>query len=156
MSSVNCDTRWLGISIVSIFGKLSHPVNPVTASLAARIDDRQLLDLVHLWDRLEAMVIAVYRAGKADRRQRRAHRSLRRLLLAAYEQWEPALTPYRVELEEQGAQRERDPFREILRYRQIEEMIGSQAAIEALPDARQTLNHFLLAQVNPDPESVDV
>jgi hypothetical protein len=119
-------------------------VNPVTARLAAGVDDVRLLEFIQRWDELERLVVDICRSGRANRNQRAAYRTLRKALFSEYPSWEADFAPYRVELQLEGNLEDGDPFGRLLGIQRTADLIGSNSAIEALPDARQVLNHFLL------------
>ena len=117
--------------------------NPVTARLASGLEDPELREFIRDWDQLEALVIDLYRAGRARRDQQVAYRGLRRNLVRTYRRWKARLAPYLQELQAEG-RFSADPFEAILAARQPGELASSRAGLESLPHARQVLNHFLL------------
>jgi hypothetical protein len=129
--------------------------NPVTARLAAGIEDDELLGFIRLWDQLERLVVEVYRGGRATRSQRAFYKSLRKQLSRAYPRWEPDLAGYRLELQAAGSITHGDPFGRILAVRHADEFFQTRTPIELLPDARQTLNHFLLDLIDPGSLAAD-
>ena len=129
-------------------------MNPVTASLAARIEDHELLEFLRFWDELEELVIEVSRSGRTVHSQRAAHRSLRKALIPVYSRWEVALAPYCLELNG-TTQGEIDPFRKILEVRRLDDGNTVRSMLEGLPHARQVINHYLLDRIEREPGSAD-
>jgi adenosine deaminase len=130
-------------------------MNPVTASLTARIEDRELHEFIRLWDELEELVIDISRNGRMKPSQRAAHRSLRNTLIPVYSRWEVQLAPYRRELKIVNMQGDIDPFRQILEVSNLDDKINSRSTLEALPHARQVINHFLLDRIEKESGSAD-
>jgi len=136
---------------------MGHPssVNPVTARLTAGIDDARLLGFIHRWDSLERLVVDICRSGRVNRNQRRAYRTLRRALFSEYPSWEADFAPFWIELQREGNLEDGDPFHRVLAIQRAEDLIGSRSAIDALPDSRQVLNHFLLDRVHKESSAAD-
>jgi hypothetical protein len=48
-----------------------------------------------------------------------------------------------------------DPFRQILEVSNLDDKINSRSTLEALPHARQVINHFLLDRIEKESGSAD-
>jgi hypothetical protein len=122
-------------------------MNPVTQQLLDELDDPRLGEWIRAWDRLERLVIRVYKSGRAGPRDRVAFGRLRRVLRLGY----PA----------HGALFARhwtgpDPYGAILDHRRAADFVGDWAAMQTLPAAREAINLGLLdlkaARGGPSPE----
>lgn len=119
-------------------------MNIVTNHLLQAVNNPDLIAFVEAWDRLESLVIDIYRRGYAEKGESRAHPALKRDVERAYGNWGSALEPIWQSLEAAGRPVEADPFRAILGRPRAESFVGDWAAMQILSAARQAINHFLL------------
>lgn len=123
--------------------------NPFSRFLRAR-DGRPRPDVdafVAAWDRLETLVIAVYRTGAADAADAAGFAALRAELEGRYAALAADLAPFWPEVRGAGGA---DPFRLLLGVPHAAALVGNQAALRALPAAREALNRWLVALAEGD------
>jgi len=125
--------------------------NPFTAELLARLAERRagdaaaLAPFVAAWDRLEALVIDVYRAGRAGRADEAAWTALRTSIAAAYDGVAAPLAAHWPRVRAAGRPCAADPFRALLDVPAAAAFVGNRAAMQTLPAAREALNRLLVA-----------
>ncbi len=125
--------------------------NPITAELLARLAERRpgdaaaLAPFVAAWDRLEALVIDVYRAGRADRADEAAWAALRASIAAAYDAVAGPLAEHWPQALAAGRPCSADPFRALLDAPSAAAFVDNRAAMQTLPAAREALNRLLVA-----------
>lgn len=130
--------------------------NPFTAELLARLAERRAVDAAALapfvaaWDRLEALVIDVYRAGRAGRADEAAWAALRPSLAAAYDGIAAPLAAHWPRVRAGGRPCATDPFRTLLETPSAAAFVGNRAAMQTLPAAREALNRLLVARAEDD------
>lgn len=131
--------------------------NPFTRALRRRrVPARDpvagaLDSFIEHWDALEALVIAVYRAGRADAADEAAWARLRAWLGRHYPDLEPALAAQWPGLRSGGRPLAEDPFRALIAIPRATALVGNRPALELLPAAREALNRHLLARAGPGP-----
>jgi hypothetical protein len=125
-------------------------LNIVTQHLLKNVKDPELIAFVEAWDRLELMVIDIYKRGRAEAEEVQAHDELRRTLGRSYGQWKPRLDAHWAGLEAGGQPVEEDPFRAVLGRRRAQAFVDDWKAMTTLPVARQALNEFLI-ELGPQP-----
>lgn len=125
--------------------------NPFTAELLARLSERRADDAAALapfvdgWDRLESLVIDVYRAGRADRAAEAAWTALRAPLAAAYDGVAAPLAAHWPRVRAAGRPCAADPFRALLDPPAAAAFVDNRTAMQTLPAAREALNRLLVA-----------
>lgn len=122
---------------------MPSPTNPFSRFLRAQ-DDRPRPDVdafVAAWDRLETLVIAIYRAGAADAADEADFAALRTELEERYPALAADLAPHWPGV--RGADGA-DPFRLLLEVPRAAAFAGNRAALRALPAAREALNRWLV------------
>ncbi len=123
--------------------------NPFTRFLRGRLGsgvDRDRADaFVEVWDRLELLVIGVYRAGRASDEDERELAAIRAWMEERYPGYEADLEPYREGVEAAGRPLDADPFRALWERQSAASLVGDWAAMQCLPAARETLNRWLLS-----------
>lgn len=118
-------------------------MNPFTRSLMAHVTEPALIDFVRHWDDLEALIVRVYRGGKATPDDEAAHAQLRRRLLPAHAGFQARLAIYwpRTRIGREPAQE--DPLAQLLAIERAADVVDNWAALQMLPAARETLNLLL-------------
>lgn len=125
-------------------------MNPYTRSLLKQIKDPRLDRFVEHWDRLEALVILVYRQGAAASQDRTEHRRLRSWLKKNYPRWQPQLLSrqlfsLRPPTSIGGKLAREDPFEALLVVPDAAGFVQNWAAMQTLPAAREALNQLLIS-----------
>ncbi len=124
-------------------------INPFTRFLNQWPADDSFSAFVAVWDRLERVVVGVYRARMdADEAEQEYHAvwpPLRRL----YPHWEAALHPHWQATHAAGAPTGVDPFALLLELAGPAAIAGDWRAMQHLPAAREAINRYLLAQPAP-------
>jgi hypothetical protein len=120
-------------------------MNIVTQELARRTKDRHLQEFVSQWDRLEALVISIYRINVAAAEDEVAYRKLKDWLRKGYPHWQQALRTHWQVTRVGGDVILEDPFLKILAVQDASVFIGNWAAMQTLPSAREALNNYLFS-----------
>lgn len=107
--------------------------NPYTAALLRALPDADpnLRSFVAHWDRVETLILDVYRRGEASAADEAEWRALRGWLTGHPLPGVPAPDP--------------NPFDILLHNPRALDFVGNRAALRSLPDARAALNGRLLA-----------
>lgn len=122
-------------------------MNPFTRFLRAQESGSEPIDFsafVDRWDMLEALVIQVYRSGRAGLDVEAVYQALRAELAGDYSRWAAALAPYWQAALAGGAPPASDPFARLLAAEAAAIFVGNRAALKALPPAREAINRYLL------------
>ncbi len=119
-------------------------MNPVTRAILQGIKDPDLHHLVEDWDRLERMVIEVYKSKQVGEGVEEEHRRIKQQLEQALPRYLPALEPYWRQIRVEGILLDRDPFSFVLSASEPRDWIGNWPVMQHLPAAREALNHYLL------------
>jgi hypothetical protein len=122
-------------------------LNPFTQSLIARIQDRQLTEFVLQWDRLEALVIRVFKGKSASQTDETEYREVRARLQKDYPRWQPALQPYWQTARVAGEYAQEDPFAFLLSTSEASGFVKNKRAMVTLPAAREAINQFLVDRI---------
>lgn len=102
-------------------------------------------DLVEHWDRLERLVIRVYK-GKVARPEDEAEYSLLKgWLQSNYTKWQADLQPHWQQAKVAGYPAGQDPFQHLLKHESAATFLGDWNAMQHLPAAREALNRLVLA-----------
>lgn len=119
-------------------------MNPYTRALLKGVQDRAVIEFVSYWDRLEALVIEVFRARQAPPEVQAEHRELRAWLSRAYPDWQPRLSPYWPNTRIGREPATYDPFAALLSVEAAEGFVKNWRMMQTLPAAREALNQYLL------------
>jgi hypothetical protein len=125
--------------------------NPFSRFLRSRLAGRRgdagiaADEFVAQWDRLETLVIAVFRTGTSRGEDEAAYRALAADLRRRYAVVEPELAPHRDGVRAGGDTLDGDPFRALLAAPDAAWFVGNRRALQLLPAAREALNRWLLA-----------
>lgn len=119
-------------------------MNPVTQSLLARLPSSELITFTQHWDVLEALIIRVFRAKLATDLDETEHAQVRVWLHAHYGDWRETLGAYwpHTKIAKQPASA--DPFATLLVPEHAHAFVGNWPIMQALPAARESLNHLIL------------
>ncbi len=121
-------------------------MNPFTKYLSQWSDDRNFAAFVEQWDRLERIVIGVYRSkldvGAAEAEFAEVWSWLRE----HYPNVEPTLRRHWPETRAAGEPTHVDPFQLLLDIPRAADISGDWRAMQHLPAAREAINRRLLEQ----------
>lgn len=119
-------------------------MNPVTKSLMARLTSPEISEFTQQWDVLEALIIRVFRAKIATDSDEAEYARVRMWLRAHYGDWREVLGAYwpHTKIAKQPAST--DPFAVLLTPEHASVFVGNWPIIQALPAARESLNHLIL------------
>ena len=129
--AANPYTRWLR----SLTGP---PPADASVGLAAADADAFIAD----WDRLERLVIDVYRRGESDGQDEAEWQWLRQALAERHAA--AALAPHWPGVLAGGAALAADPFETLTALPRAADLIDNRRAMQLLPAAREALNRWLL------------
>jgi hypothetical protein len=118
--------------------------NPFTDTLIKQLRNDAVIKFVSFWDRLEALVIRVYKGKDAAPDDEREWSQVRAWLLKEYAQWRDMLHPYWQGTRIGGEPAKDDPFERLLSSAQAREFVGNWTAMQTLPAARQAINTWLV------------
>ena len=122
-------------------------MNPFTRFLRSqrRMTPADLELFIERWDRLESLIINVYRRGAVDAETERVYTDLRAWLAEHYRDWAASLEPFWRASREGRAAPASDPFARLLAPAAAAAFIDNRPAMQALPAAREALNRYLLS-----------
>lgn len=129
--ATNPYTRWLR-GVIALSGGQAGP--PSTPTPDAFIAD---------WDRLERLVIDVYRRGEADGQDEAEWQWLRSALTDRHDA--ATLTPHWQGVRAGGQALAMDPFLALTAITRAADLVDNRGAMQLLPAAREALNRWLLA-----------
>jgi len=118
--------------------------NPFTRFLSQWSSDGDFAPFVAYWDRLERVVVGVYR-GKLDEDEAAAEfRAVWPWLRQAYPRWQDTLRPHWQATRAAGAPAQLDPFALLLAIATPAGIPGDWRAMQHLPAAREAINRYLV------------
>ena len=120
--------------------------NLFTRFLTRRNKDKALADLVSRWDKLEVLVITVFKSKEVTSEDLQTYSEIRGWLLENYPSWEAQLTPLWKPTLVGGQPAPEDPFRRIFSAETAEGFLTDWVAMQNLAAAREALNKLVLAQ----------
>jgi len=123
-------------------------MNPFTDTLVAQIDDAEAAAFVSYWDRLEALVIRVYKGKEATAEDAEEWAAIRQWLETHYPHWREALHPFWQDATIGGKPATSDPFEFLLNVQKAAEFLENWPAMQTLPAARQAINGWLIALIS--------
>ena len=122
--------------------------NPFTRFLSSDLDDDSLVAFISYWDRLESLVVYVYRNEAAGREEEREFEHVWAWLNKSYSKWQMVLQPYWRQSKTKGHLLQEDPFAHLLAARSPSDFVGDWSTMQRLPAAREALNRFVLDEAN--------
>lgn len=122
-------------------------MNPFTRFISERLKDRRLRTFIACWDRMERLVIRVYRAKEAAAEDEAEYTDLRRRLREEYPRWQAALAPHWRSALVGGKVTVTDPFAYLLAVQPAAGFVDNWHAMQHLPAAREALNQLVLSWV---------
>jgi len=135
-------------------GRRTGSSNPFSRFLRGRLRQPagRAEALVEVWDRLELLVIAVYRAGEAGPEDERELRAIRDWMEARYARYEAELAPHWRQVRAGGEVVAGDPLRALWERASAASLVRDWRAMQLLPAARETINRWLVALGEPGGE----
>ncbi|MGH2536149.1 MAG: hypothetical protein ACRDHL_02010 [Candidatus Promineifilaceae bacterium] len=118
--------------------------NPYTRFLARRLKESDLNAFLGGWDEMETLVIALFRAGRAEAADEAEYARLRARLGHLYPRWSAALEPYWRAARVAGRPAPADPFAGLLAAEGAADFVNNWRAMQFLPAAREALNQLVL------------
>jgi hypothetical protein len=115
--------------------------NPFTRFINRTNPDKALNPFIDDWDALEALLIDVYRRGETSMDSAHQWAEIRRRLGSSLPAAAGRLAAERPQKLEASAA----VFEQILAMDSIDEMVGNRAVLKLLPNAREIINHAVLA-----------
>ena len=122
--------------------------NPVTQKILADLNDPSLESFIADWDDLEALVIRVYRGGKANRADRREFRQLRNRLQKSYPKYHSVLDGLWPQSRIGHDPITFNPFLALIEIKRADDFLNNWPAMQTLPAIRETLNGWLVDQLS--------
>ena len=119
-------------------------INPFTRFLSQRSDDDAFAAFIAYWDRLERVVVGVYRAKLDEATAADEYPVVWPWLRAKYPRWEAALRPHWQATRAAGAPTQTDPFALLLAIAAPADIAGDWRAMQHLPAAREAINRYLV------------
>lgn len=119
-------------------------MNPFTKFLSQWSRNGQLQEFVDYWDRLERVVVGVYREKMTVVAAEAEFAEVWPWLRRVYPKWAEDLRPFWQATRAGGAPTRRDPFQLFLDKQRPADILGDWSAMQHLPAAREALNQFLL------------
>ena len=123
-------------------------MNPFTRFLNQWSKNRSFTDFIAHWDRLEKLVILVYREKLSPTAAEPEFAQVWLWLRQHYGEWEGVLRPYWQQTKAAGEQTQVDPFQLLLNFETPAAISGDWQAMQHLPAAREALNLFLHDQAS--------
>lgn len=121
-------------------------MNPFSKYLSQWSADRDFNAFVAQWDRLERLVVAIYRQKIDITAAEAEFESIWPGLRRDYEIWGAALRPLWQATRAGGKATQGDPFQLLLDLQSPAGITGNWLAMQHLPAAREAINRYLLAQ----------
>jgi hypothetical protein len=121
-------------------------MNPFTRFLTQWSRNRPFNEFVGYWDRLEQLVVQVYREKITVAEAELEFQQVWPWLRQHYSRWEEGLRPYWRPARVGGQPTLTDPFRLLLAIEKPADILGDWRVMQHLPAAREALNRLMLSQ----------
>jgi hypothetical protein len=118
--------------------------NPFTESLIRQIKNDSIAKFVSNWDKLEALVIRVYKGKVASADDEREWVKVRTWLQKEMPGMKDVLFPFWQDATIGGEPAREDPFERLIATALARDFVGNWAAMQTLPAARQAINQWLV------------
>ena len=119
-------------------------MNPFSKYLRQWSQNASLDEFVEYWDRLEGVVVGVYRQKVTVAEVQKEFGEVWPWLREQYGRWEERLRPFWQQTLAGGQSTQQDPFQLLLVFNKPEDILGDWTAMQHLPAAREALNQFIL------------
>lgn len=123
-------------------------MNPFTRFLNQWSKNSSLTEFINYWDRLEKLVVLVYRKKMSLAAAETEFSYVWTWLRKNYEGWSAHLRPYWQQTKAAGEQTKTDPFQLLLDIEVPADILGDWRAMQHLPAAREALNLFVQEQAD--------
>lgn len=123
-------------------------MNPFTDSLLRQLDDPALDEYVSYWDRVEALVIRIYKGKRASSGDAAEWNHVRAWLLEHHPAWSAPLQAYWPQTQIGSEPTLDDPFDALLACEEAAGFVGDWQAMQTLPAVREALNLWLSALID--------
>lgn len=120
-------------------------MNPFTRFLSQWSQDHIIAQFIPPWDTVEALVIRVYKSGRATAEDEESYRRVRASLQKIYPQLAEGLRPYWQQTKVGGKLEHGDPFLFLLTADRAADFVDNWVALQHLPAAREALNQYILS-----------
>jgi hypothetical protein len=120
-------------------------MNPFTKYLRQWSDNQELTTFIDNWDRLERLVISVYRGKLEPEAAATEYDAVWPGLREQYQKWHTLLRPYWANTRVAGKPVQVDPFRLLLEIPNPNTIPGDWPLMQHLPAAREAINRYLAA-----------
>ena len=127
-------------------GAVKDIINPFTRFLSQRSDDDAFAAFIAYWDRLERVVVGVYRAKLDEATAADEYRAVWPWLRARYPRWAETLRPHWQATRAAGEPTQTDPFALLRALAAPADIVGDWRAMQHLPAAREAINRYLCEQ----------
>lgn len=124
-------------------GPVSSKMNPFSKYLRQWTTDANFDTFVDDWDRLESLVISVYRGRLSENDSAAEFSKIWPILRTEYPKWKEILRPYWKDVLAGGKPVGADPFRTLLAMTGPADISGNWEAMQILPAAREAINRYL-------------
>jgi hypothetical protein len=121
-------------------------MNPFSKYLRQWSNDGEFETFVEHWDRLERIVIGVYRGKLAVEAAAEEFERVWPWLRERYPDWAEILRPHWQATRAAGEPTRDDPFLLLLTFPELAAIRGDWRAMQHLPAAREAINRYLVAQ----------
>ena len=118
-------------------------MNPFTRFLSRHLQDASLTDFIAYWDRLERLVVTVYKRQHALPADEVEWAAVRPWLQAHYPRWQPALAALWPQTIVGGQLAAVDPLAALLTPATAAVFVQNWSAMQTLPAARESLNQLV-------------
>lgn len=122
-------------------------MNIVTRALLEQVRDEALEGFIQSWDRLEELVIRVYKRGRVTEEDQAEFNELRAILQASYPDLAPSLEPAWRKALVGGEPAREDPFLFLISTQDAFGFIDHWKAMQTLPAAREAINTYLIEKI---------
>lgn len=123
-------------------------MNPFTKHLSQDLGDSEFLNFVSYWDRLERVLIDVYRQKTTTTAAEPEFHAVWPWLRQQYPTWAKILSPHWQATRAAGEPTKTDPFQLLLDIEKPEDIPGDWRAMQHLPAAREAINRFIIDSEN--------
>lgn len=122
-------------------------MNPVTNGLLKALGNPQFKTFSEDWDRLESLVVEIYKQKSVSFAQQEEYFELRQRLVGTYAQLSPELARFWPRTKVKGAPVTGDPFLAVIDKLSAKEFLENWDVMKTLPAAREAFNQMLMEKI---------